>query len=164
MRYQPSHGGDNRVMTPPALATTVVRRLRDDLYGVVMDPCAGSGAFIDALRRERRLAVRWCELDRGRDFMAYRHPVDWIVTNPPYGDFRKFLGHAMTIASHIAFLVTVNHWWTKRRVIMVRAAGFGYRRLLLLGETPPEWPSTGFQHGVMVLTRGWQGDLRVEEL
>lgn len=145
-------------MTPRSLATTCVSRLEPS--GVVLEPCAGTRNFVRALQPYANGVVLECELSRGRDFLLWSRPVDWIVTNPPWSEFRAFLGHAMTLAPDIAFLVTVNHWWTKARVRMVNEAGYGYRRLWMV-PYPSEFPNSGFQLGLMHIQFGYDGPLMV---
>jgi hypothetical protein len=150
----PRSGPDHdRVMTPQHLAEYCVRELQPT--GRILEPCRGSGVFWKALNKPL-----WCELDEGRDFLQWTEPVDWIITNPPWSQFRPFLGHAMTLAPNIAFLVTVNHWWTKARVRMVQDAGFGYRQMWLLG-TVAEFPPSGFEVGLMYVQRGYDGPLAI---
>lgn len=160
MRAQPNrdYKSEDSVMTPQWLADMIVTGLEPT--GVILEPCAGEGAFLRAL--EGRGDVRWCEIERGRDFLEYDEPVDWIITNPPWRFFADFLIHSLTLAQNIAFLVTVNHWWTKRRVREVVDAGFGYRRLILT-SWPREFQPTGFQLGVMHLKRGHSGALQVDD-
>ena len=46
---------------------------------------------------------------------------------------------------------------------MVRRAGFGLERIIEF-DAPREWPSTGFQLGMVLLTRGYLGACTVEPL
>ncbi len=99
--------------------------------------------------------VSWSEIKRGRDFFAWTQPVDWIITNPPWSEIRRFLQHAMTVADHVVFLVTINHLWTKARVRDIREAGFGIREIVLV-DMPKSFPQSGFQLGAVYLSRGRQ--------
>jgi hypothetical protein len=146
-------------MTPLPVARAIVNALRPS--GTMLEPFAGDGSFVKALKPYGR--VRWCEIDRGRDFFAWTQPVDWIISNPPWSQFRAALDHALTLADHVVFLVTVNHWWTRARVRSVRDAGFGYRDLLLI-DTPVTFNATGFQLGAMHVERGYRGRLSIREL
>lgn len=161
VKSQPNRNyqSDDRVMTPHALAVQLVAQVRPS--GLILEPCAGNGNFVRALRPYGE--VRWCEKDLGQDFFAWTTPVDWIVTNPPWSAFRAFLQHAIEVADHIAFMATVNHWWTSRRVALLQTAGFGYERLVLF-ERPDTFPPTGFQLGMMVISRGYGGPLQIESL
>ncbi|MEQ1911481.1 MAG: hypothetical protein ABMA15_21865 [Vicinamibacterales bacterium] len=46
----------------------------------------------------------------------------------------------------------------------VRAAGFGYKRLILIDGHPEGWPETGFQLGAMHVARDYEGALTIESL
>lgn len=147
MKSQPNRNytSNDQVMTPEPLARALCAAIRPS--GTILEPCAGDGAFVAALRPYGEVLT--CEADT--DFLAYQSRVEWIVTNPPWSQFAPFLRQAMTVADHVAFLVTVNHFWTTRRVRDVREAGFFYQRLLLIPRWPTTWPGSGFQLGCMVL-------------
>jgi hypothetical protein len=127
--------------------------------GVVLEPCAGGGAFLDALP----CGTLWCEIQKERDFLLWSRKVDWIVTNPPWRQIRSFLRKAFEVADNVAFLMTVNHAWTRARLRDAREAGFGIRRIVLV-ETPRSFPQSGFQLGMVVYERGWRGPLELNEL
>jgi len=129
-------GGDERVYTPPELAAQIVAHFRPS--GRLLEPCAGRGAFVQAMKAETSLlgSVRWCEIDVGVDFFDWVDPVDWIVTNPPWGaKFRSFLLHSMTTANNIVFLANMNVWDTKCRRREIAEAGFGVVEILTV-DTP----------------------------
>lgn len=134
-------------------------------YGRILEPCAGDSSFVLELARyaiNGRVDV--CEInDGGMGFSWWTEHVDWVVTNPPWSQFREFLSHAMEISDNVAMLVTVNHWWTRRRVLDVEAAGFGYKKLLLC-DWPIGWPASGFQLGMMHISRGYVGPLLIERV
>ena len=44
--------------------------------------------------------------------------MDWIITNPPWSQIRRFLQHALSLADHVVFLFTINHLWTRARLGM----------------------------------------------
>lgn len=146
-------------MTPPRLARALVRALQPS--GTILEPCAGSGTFVRALRPCGQ--VRTCEIDRGRDFFHWTEHVDWIVTNPPWSQFRAFLAHCLQVADRVALLGSINHFWTRHRRELVRRAGFGIEKIIEF-PAPKEWPATGFQLGMVLLTRGYQGGCAVERL
>ena len=160
MRSQPNRNyiSDDCVMTPQALADALVDALQPQ--GRVLEPCAGDGAFSRAITRVNG-EVLTCEIRDGSDFYEWDRPVDWIVTNPPWSQFRGFVEHALKLeATNVAMLATVNHWWTKRRVRAVMDAGYRYRQLLLM-EWPKEFKPTGFQLGMMHLQRGYDGPMDI---
>ena len=73
--------------------------------GKVLDPCKGAGAFFDKMPD----GAEWCEIREGRDFFEWREPMNWIVSNPPYSNFRVFLNHSFTVADNIVYLVPVKN-------------------------------------------------------
>ena len=161
------------VMTPPLLAERIVRHF--DPRGLILDPCCGKGAFFDAICEHCGdvggiHSVEWMELSEGRDFLAFeptmQNPVpwNWIVTNPPWSKFVDFLVQAMSVANHVVFLVTLNHFQTRARMRMIENAGFRFREILLI-ETPPKpWPQSGFQVAAVHIERGWTGDCKFSRL
>lgn len=161
MRSQPNrdYQSNDVVMTPRWLAEAIADAVKPS--GVILEPCSGDGVFVDVLSKYG--TVKTCEASAGDDFFFWSQPVDWIVTNPPWSNFRQFLSHALPLATNVVFLATVNHWWTRRRVKDVHQAGFGYRRLILT-PWPEEFPASGFQLGAMHLEKGWNGPMAITRI
>jgi hypothetical protein len=139
------------VMTPPELARRIV-----DFYqprGRLLDPCRGNGAFYSAMLRHSN-DVRWCEVTEGRDFLTYREPADWIISNPPWSKFRPFLRHAMELSPNVVFLATITHFVTKARLREIEAAEFGVTCFMLVDQPPLPWPGSGFQLAAALVQRG----------
>lgn len=159
MRSQPNRDyvSDDVVQTPPEMAERLVRHFKPS--GRVLEPCRGAGNFLRVLPA----GTEWCEIKEGRDFFAYTGRVDWIITNPPWSLIRTFLGHAMAVSDNVAFLLTINHVWTKARVRDVQQAGFGLKEIALM-EMPPEFPQSGFQLGMVHFQRGWVGPIALTDL
>jgi len=42
---------------------------------------------------------------RGRDFFKWETQVDWIIGNPPFKQFDKFLKHSFFVATNIVYLI-----------------------------------------------------------
>lgn len=146
------------VYTPRDMARDVVRHFRPS--GVILEPCRGDGSFFDAFPTDA--VAKWCEIDEGKDFFDHHDPVDWIVSNPPWSEFRVFNIHAMSLATNIVWVVPLVHFSSKARIRDVREAGFGLREILLL-DTPKEWPQGGFQIAGLHFSRGYTGLTRVSE-
>lgn len=139
------------VMTPRYVAQQIV-----DFYapsGRLLDPARGQGAFYDAMRQHSD-DVHWCEIREGVDFLRWRQPVDWIITNPPWSKFRLFLQHAMRLAPNIVFLGTLSHFVLKARLRDIERAGYGIAQVLLIPQPPFPWPASGFQPAAALVRRG----------
>jgi len=147
-------GGNDKVYTPPELARKIVQHYQP--RGRIMEPCRGEGAFTNAVL-ETGQQCSWCELDDGIDFLRVEGHWDWIVTNPPWSQFRPFLRRAMGTADNIVFLSLINAFFMRARVEDMRYYGFGIVEIAML-ETPPKpWPQTGFQLGATYIKRGHTG-------
>jgi hypothetical protein len=158
MRLQPNRDyvSDDVVQTPLEMAQRLVEHFKPE--GKILEPCCGAGNFLRFLPE-----ADWCELKKGRDFMEWSQPVDWIITNPPWSKIRSFLQHSMLWADDIVFLLTINHIWTKARLRDIKESGFGLREICLL-EMPSTFPQSGFQLGAVHIQRHWQGDIRMSDL
>ena len=130
------------VMTSPELATAMIGHFAGRMTGSVLDPARGQGAFHD--RFPAHLERDWCEITEGRDFLDWREPVDWVMTNPPWSRLRDFSRHAMRIAPNIVWLAPLTNLTTKARLRDLDEAGFGIAELVLI-DTPKDWPQSGFQ-------------------
>jgi hypothetical protein len=158
MRFQPNRDyvSDDVVQTPVEMAGRLVRHFRPQ--GRILEPCSGKGHFLQHLP-----GAFSCEIQRGENFFDWTEKVDWIITNPPWSQIRPFLGHAMEVADHVVFLMTVNHVWTKARLRDIRDQGFGLKEIVLV-EMPPEFPQSGFQLGAVYVAREWSGPVRLTDL
>lgn len=158
MKCQPhrNYVSNDDVQTPPELARQVVDHFGPS--GRILEPCRGAGNFLRWMP-----GAEWCEIKEGRDFFKWTRKVDWIVTNPPWSQVRGFLRHAMELAEHIVFLLTINHLWTKARVRDIHDHEFGVREICLV-EMPKGFPPSGFQLGAVYLRRGWTGGISLTDL
>lgn len=145
-------GGDDRINTPDWLAAAIVRHFMPS--GRVLEPCYGEGAFVRAMP-----GCDWFDLGDGQNFLEADGHWDWIVTNPPYSDFRRFLKKAMQVADNIVFLALINAWFVKARQDDMREAGFGLVELHELPNPEPPWPQFGMTLAAAWLRRGWKGGI-----
>lgn len=143
-------GGNDRVYTPPKLARQIVGHFKPT--GRRLEPCAGKMAFVQAMP-----GCDWMEVDLGRDFFAGGGRYDWVVTNPPWSQFRPFLCKSMDVADNVVFLSLVNAFFMKARVADMRDRGFGIVQILMLKTPSKPWPQTGFQLGATHIRRGHKG-------
>jgi type I restriction-modification system DNA methylase subunit len=143
-----TNSGNDIFYTPSNLACSIVGYLNPtESY---LEPCLGSGSFFNSVN----ISKDYCEIEKGIDFLTYEKKVNWIITNPPFSKFKDFLKKSLEIANHVAFLCPINHFTTKARVNLIFNAGFSIKEILLLKETPKEFPQSGFQWGVVYLSKG----------
>ena len=73
------------IMTKPETAKFIIDYFKPT--GKILEPCRGTGSFYDQFEGDKD----WCEIKKGKDFLDYNKKVDWIITNPPFSIFDKFL-------------------------------------------------------------------------
>lgn len=129
MQYQPNRNykSNDIVMTPINLAEKLVNHFKPQGKG--LEPCCGSGNILKFLDN-----ADWCEITKGIDFFDYDKKVDYIFTNPPFSQFRKFLEHSMELANEIYFLITINHLWTKARLRDIKNNDFGIKEICIFAH------------------------------
>ena len=160
VRLQPNRDyvSNDDIPTPRPLAHALVDLLKPT--GRILEPCCGDGAFLEALPP----GTEWCEIKFGRDFLQWNSgPVDWIITNPPWRQIRTFLRQSFSISRTVAFLMTVNHAWTRARLRDADEGGFSLSRIILV-DTPQAFPQSGFQLGMVVYTKEHRGAIELSDL
>lgn len=80
----------------PRWQTRALLRHQPEIAGAVLDPCAGTGSIASILAGHPGVTVLTNDWDtdlesdwhldaRSADLYASAGPVDWVVSNPPYG-------------------------------------------------------------------------------
>lgn len=158
MKFQPNRNykSDDVVQTPIDLARRIVDHFQPK--GSILEPCKGEGNFLSCLPN-----AFWCEISEEKDFFDWTTSVDWIITNPPWSQFRKFLLHAMEVSQEVVFLITINHVWTKARIRDMKEKGFGLKEICLI-ETPKTFPQSGFQLGVVHYSKDYEGPILFSDI
>lgn len=88
------------VLTPEWCAIDIINWFKPD--GKILDPCRGlNKVFYNNLP----VNTDYCELQEGIDFFKYTKQVDWIISNPPYSVFNKWMKHSYEVAENIVYLV-----------------------------------------------------------
>jgi len=159
MKLQPNRNykSNDEVMTPEYLAEALVNHFKPS--GKILEPSKGTGNFIKFLPKD----TQWCEITEGKDFFDYNEKVDWIITNPPWSQIRKFLQHSMKVSNNVCFLFTINHLWTKARIRDIKESGFGIKEIVIF-NTPDNFPQSGFQVGMVHLQSKYVGNIIFSDL
>ena len=89
MKNQPNRNykSDDVVMTPEDLAIKLINHFNPQGKG--LEPCRGTGNIWRHLND-----ADWCEITENKDFFDYNNHIDYIFTNPPWSQVRKFLIHS----------------------------------------------------------------------
>ena len=158
MKNQPNRNykSDDVVMTPKKLALKLIQHFNPQGNG--LEPCRGTGNIWSQLAN-----ADWCEITEGKDFYEWKKFVDYIFTNPPWSQIRKFLLHCYELTNNVYILCTVNHLWTKARLNDMNANGFGIKEICIF-NAPNNFPQSGFQCGMIWLQRNYNGDIKLTKL
>ena len=138
------------VFTPDWLAERICRMFY--VYGTVLEPCKGEGVFLKYLPKD----TEWCEIADGKNYYDYNKKVDWIVTNPPYSDFNRFLDHSFALAEHIVLLVPAAKMFKSMGTIKKTLEYGGIVSIHWLPASKAGFPF-GFPCGIFYLKRGYIG-------
>ena len=141
--------GNDKVMTPLYLCKEIIEHFKPE--GKILEPCSGNGNFLKVMEAD------WYEIDKGKDFLKAKGHWDWIITNPPYSQYRVFLNKSMEVADNIVFLQLVNATFYKARLRDMYRNGFDIKEIFLL-NTPKEFPQFGFQMGCVYYKRGFKNN------
>lgn len=188
MDYQPEPGyeSDDCVQTPIPLCKAIVEHFKPT--GGILEPCRGDGNFYSVLWshacdhnstvrsmyqpaywQQHMVTLDWCEIKEGRSFYDFCGKVDWVVTNPPWGQLRdprgkdthpmSFMRKAMEVADNIALLLTLNHaTGLKKRFRWMQELDINIKEIVLIDTPPKPWPQAGFQNCAVYWQRGYHGD------
>jgi hypothetical protein len=145
------------VYTPAWLAYQILEMF--PLEGKILEPCCGDEAFLQFIPSP----YEWCEISLGQNFYEYAEKVDWIVTNPPFSDFDRFLAHSMELADNIVFLIPVSKVFSSLgRLKKIEKYG-GIVSIHYLGGSKANFPS-GFPAGVCYLKKDYDGPTEIKKL
>lgn len=141
------------VQTPDWLAERIVKHYRPT--GKSLEPCRGDGAFYKYLPDPKT----WCEISQGRDFFDYNKEVNWIITNPPYSIYNRFLEHCFELADNVVFLCPIAKAFkslsTER---LIRNYG-GLKEIWLIGSGTTCGFAFGFPTGCLHYQRNYSGKI-----
>lgn len=91
------------VITPEWCAQDIIEWFKPS--GKILDPSAGLNKVFYNNLLVNNTDVDYCEIQENIDFFKYTNEVDWIVGNPPYSIFDKWMKHSYTIADNIVYLL-----------------------------------------------------------
>lgn len=178
MRLQPPRSyvltTNDNIQTPDELAYQVSAHYLGAIrphhrpYTRILEPCAGSGAFVRAFNRLGFNAVETCEVQQGSDFYEYQ-PVtgrepEWLITNCPWSQVKPWMEKSFSVCDNVVLLATLNHLTgLKARRRIMRDAGFSVREILHLDTPPAPWPQSGFQLAAVHFQKDYSGPIIVSD-
>lgn len=143
------------VYTPDHVSKGIVGFLEPS--GLCLDPCKGDGSFLKHLP----LGSEFCEINEGKDFFDYYTKVDWIIGNPPYSIFDKFLEHSFELSDNVSFLVPTNKVFQRQIIMnMINKYG-GIKSIIIYGSGTLIGFPFGFSVGNFHFQKDYKGDTKI---
>lgn len=150
---------NDKVYTPLPIAKKIIDLF--PLYGKVLDPFKGGGAFYN--QYPDFIIKDWCEIEDGKDFFEYSGKVDWIISNPPYSILDEVLKHSFEIAENVVYLVPLSKIFTSLKRIR-GILGFGdIKEIHIISAGKCGFPF-GFPACAIWLQKGYKGETKIKEL
>ena len=144
----------DNVQTPLHIAKLVMAYFPPP-YGVVLEPCRGDGNIYNLLPSPKD----WCEIREGKDFFDYNGKVDWIITNPPYSNYDRFVAHCFDVADNVVLLCPIAKAFKSMRMEKLIDKFGGLKKILLIGSGAKCGFSFGFPTGCLYYQRHYQGNI-----
>lgn len=148
----------DKVMTREDIAIKIIKYFNPN--GITLEPCRGSGSFYNNIKCEKD----WCEIDEGRDFFNYDKKVNWIITNPPYSIYDKFLLKAFEVADNVVFLVPLAKAFKSQKIDKEIEKYGGLKEIVMLGGGGKIGFPFGFPCGCLYYKRGYKGDVKITRM
>ena len=142
------------VQTPINVAQFMVRYFTPK--GICLEPCRGNGNIFNELPAPKY----FCEIKENNDFFDFRNKVDWILTNPPYSIYDKFLEHCFQVSDNVVLLVPIAKAFKSMAIERLVDDYGGLKEIVLLGGGQKCGFAFGFPTGFLYYKRGYCGDIK----
>jgi hypothetical protein len=144
------------VQTPIKIADLIIARFNPQ--GLILEPCRGDGNIYNLLPEPKD----WCEISQGKDFFDYHEKVNWIITNPPYSIYDKFLEHCFETADNVVLLCPIAKAFKSMRTEKLVDNYGGLKTIWLMGGGQKCGFAFGFPTGCLYYQRGYKGNIQRE--
>ncbi len=141
------------VMTPEPIAKVVVEHYNPT--GSILEPACGTGNILKYLPE-----AEWCEISKGKDFFDFNKQVDWIITNPPYSIYDKFLEHCFEVADNVVLIVPIAKAFKSLKTESIIEDYGGLKEIWLMGGGNSLGFNFGFPSGCLYYKRDYRGDIK----
>jgi hypothetical protein len=88
--------------THPEVAKIMINMCDINETDTVLDPCRGTNKVF--YRNFPKCNKLYCEISEGKDFFDFKKQVDWVIGNPPYSLWDKWLEHTIEITNKFCYI------------------------------------------------------------
>ena len=142
------------VQTPIGIARLMLEHFNPS--GLILEPCKGEGNIYSLMPEPKD----WCEILEGRDFLDYTKKVDWIITNPPYSIYDKFLEKCFETADNVVLLTPIAKAFKSMKIERMVDNYGGLKEIFLIGSGTKCGFAFGFPTGCLYYQRGHKGSIK----
>lgn len=140
------------VYTPDWVARDMVDYFKPT--GKILDPCRGDGAFTRYMP-----TADYCEIAEGRDYFAWNTAVNWVIGNPPYSAFGKWILHSMDISDNVVFLAPCAKPFYSEKLFRVMQKWGKIKHIRVYGGGSKLNFPIGFLIGAIHFQKGYFGEM-----
>ena len=126
------------IQTPSDIAQKLISLLPIKQNESLLDSSKGKGAFYNNFPLKNKKS--YCEIKEGKDFFNERNHFDWIITNPPYSIFDRYIEHCFEISDNVALLCPLSKFVSSMgRVRSYKKYG-GIKQIYILSSSKCGFP------------------------
>lgn len=142
------------VMTKPETAKWIIDYFKPT--GTILEPCKGNGAFYNNFKGNKD----YCEITMGKDFFDYNKKVDWIITNPPFSIYDKFLLKSFEVANNVVFFCPIIKAF-KGKKLDIKIEEYGdLKEIVHMGGGNKHGFPFGFSVGCLYYQKNYKGNIK----
>ena len=117
------------IFTPPSVAKKMIEMCDIKEGDKVLDPSKGEGVFYNNFPSNCK--KDWCEITEGIDFFENNKHYDWIIGNPPYSLWTKWINHTINKCDNFCYIFGIMNF-NPSRIHKILEAGFKITALHIL--------------------------------
>lgn len=143
--------------TPNELARQLIDLVPINPGETILDPAKGQGAFFNNFPGDHWIDFN--EITLGNDFYNETRKFDWLITNPPFSQLKKWLLHSAHLANvGFAYIIPL-HGLTTHRIKTLADLGWNITDLVLF-KNPDSW-NIGFQMAWVIWQKVAPGSVKL---
>lgn len=112
--------------TPKPVALRMIEMCGNLEGAKILDPCKGGGIFYDNF--PNNCEKHYCEITEGKDFFSFKDKMDWVIGNPPYSLWDKWIEHTCEITDRFCYIMNCLNL-THVRINKLKELGFGITKI-----------------------------------